>query len=64
MKVDKFYALILIYVTLTFLMGAGAVAAKEGSQIIHDGEYNFLRAQYGEKWAKEDKEIATASFYG
>ena len=59
MKVDRFYALILIYVTLAFLMGAGAVAAKEGGEIVHDGEYNFLRAQYGEKWAKEDKEIDT-----
>ena len=26
-------------------------------KIIHDGEYNFLMAQHGEKWAKEDKEI-------
>jgi arylsulfatase A-like enzyme len=26
-------------------------------KIIHDGEYNFLQAQHGEKWAKEDKEI-------
>jgi arylsulfatase len=27
------------------------------SKIVHDGEYNFLKAQHGEKWAKEDKEI-------
>jgi arylsulfatase len=27
------------------------------SNIIHDGEYYFLEAQHGEKWAKEDKEI-------
>jgi arylsulfatase len=26
-------------------------------EIIHDGEYNFLKAQHGEKWAKEDKDI-------
>jgi arylsulfatase A-like enzyme len=26
-------------------------------QIIHDGEYNFLEATHGEKWAKQDKEI-------
>jgi arylsulfatase A-like enzyme len=25
--------------------------------IIHDGEYNFLAAQHGKRWAKEDKEI-------
>ncbi len=33
-----------------------AACAKE-SKIIHDGEYYFLEAQHGEKWAKEDKEI-------
>jgi len=27
------------------------------AQIIHDGEYEFLRAQYGEKWDAEDKEV-------
>ncbi len=27
------------------------------NQIIHDGEYRFLEAQHGEKWAIEDKEI-------
>lgn len=27
------------------------------NDIIHDGEYNFLKAQYAEAWAKEDKEI-------
>jgi arylsulfatase A-like enzyme len=59
MKVDKFYALIFIYAALAFLMGAGAVAAKEGGKIVHDGEYYFLEAQFGEKWAKEDKEIDT-----
>jgi arylsulfatase len=26
-------------------------------KIIHDGEYNFIEAKHGEKWAKEDKEI-------
>ena len=29
------------------------------SQIIHDGEFEFLRAQHGEKWDAEDKEIDT-----
>ena len=59
MRNNRFYRLILISTALIFLLGAGAVAAKEGGQIIHDGEYNFLEAQYGEKWAKEDKEIDT-----
>lgn len=31
-------------------------AAKE---IIHDGEFNYLKAQHGEKWAKQDKVIDT-----
>lgn len=26
-------------------------------QIIHDGEYEFLRAQHGERWEAEDKEV-------
>jgi arylsulfatase len=26
-------------------------------RIIYDGEYEFLRQQYGEKWDAEDKEI-------
>jgi len=26
-------------------------------EIIHDGEYYFLEARHGEKWAKEDREI-------
>ncbi len=33
----------------------GVVAAKD---IIHDGEYYFLKNQHGEKWAEEDKEVA------
>jgi arylsulfatase A-like enzyme len=28
-------------------------------EIIHDGEFNYLKKQYGEQWAKEDKEIDT-----
>jgi len=27
------------------------------AEIVHDGEYEFLRAQHGEKWDAEDKEI-------
>lgn len=48
-KVDKYYTLILICVSLAFLLGIGAVAAKEDGKIVHDGEYNFLEAQYGEQ---------------
>ena len=33
------------------------MAANAAMEIIHDGEYNFLKAQHGKKWAQEDKEI-------
>ncbi len=49
--------MILIYAALAFLLGTGAAAAKAGDKIVHDGEYNFLVARYGEQWAKDDKEI-------
>jgi len=38
----------------------GMVGLQSGAaadQIVHDGEYTFLKAQYGEQWAKEDTEI-------
>ena len=55
MKVNRFFSL--IYASLIFLIGAGAGTAKEGGEIVLDGEYKFLKAQYGEQWAQEDKEI-------
>ncbi len=36
------------------ISGASIVGAAD---IIRDGEYKYLEAQHGEKWAKEDKEI-------
>jgi arylsulfatase len=33
------------------------MAANAAMEIIHDGEYNFLKAQHGKKWAQEDREI-------
>ncbi|MHC5161085.1 MAG: sulfatase-like hydrolase/transferase [Planctomycetota bacterium] len=33
---------------------SGVIYAKD---IIHDEEYNFLKAQHGQKWAAEDKEM-------
>lgn len=48
-------AIVAAAVGLTLSCGSPeAVAAKE---IIHDGEYKFLEAQHGEKWAKEDVEV-------
>jgi arylsulfatase len=49
--------LIVIYAVLAVLSSTGAMAVKASDKIVHDGEYNFLVAQYGEQWAKEDKEI-------
>lgn len=35
----------------------GAMA--QGKDIVHDGEYYFLKRQHGEAWAKEDKLVAS-----
>ena len=35
----------------------GSPDVSAADPIIHDGEFNYLKKQYGEKWAKEDKEI-------
>jgi arylsulfatase len=42
-------------VALLFVFGAATVQAKD--KIVHDAEYYILEAQYGEKWAEENKEI-------
>jgi arylsulfatase len=42
---------------LVFLLSAGAAPAKEDGKIVHDAEHNILKAQHGERWAKEDTEI-------
>jgi len=41
------------------LMGALTLAtqALAAKPIVHDGEYYFLKSQYGEQWASEDKTI-------
>jgi len=39
------------------LFGVDAQAAGRSSQIIHDAEFAILKAQNGERWAGEDKEI-------
>jgi arylsulfatase len=44
-------------VSLLTLCLVTAVPVIAGKDIIHDGEYFFLKAQHGEKWVKEDKEI-------
>lgn len=45
-----------VVLTLVAVLMLGSQAFAE-QPIIHDGEFQFLRAQYGEKWDAEDKEI-------
>ena len=51
MKLSTWLALML---TFCLVPAAPALAEKD---IVHDGEYYFVKSQLGEKWAKEDKEI-------
>ena len=47
-----------IFTLLAFILCLlGIQMALAEDQIIHDGEFEFLRQQYGEKWDSEDKEI-------
>lgn len=45
------FNLLLAIAAVSLAFPAGA------ADIIHDGEYNFLRAQHGDRWDAEDKEI-------
>ena len=47
-------AIRIAFIGFAGLLLGGAVQAKE---IIHDGEFNFIKTQYAQKWAEEDKEI-------
>jgi len=44
------------HLALASLLFAG-VTAIDASDIVHDSEYYILKAQHGDKWAKEDKAI-------
>ena len=46
-----------IFIMALAFMLAIPLAVTQAEEIIHDGEYYFLKAQHGEKWAREDKEI-------
>jgi arylsulfatase A-like enzyme len=48
------YRLLIIVITLICVFTTLNSWAKE---IIHDGEFNYLKAQHGEQWAAEDKDI-------
>jgi arylsulfatase len=42
---------------LACLLVAIAVPAIAAKPVVHDGEYYFLEAQYGDAWAREDKDV-------
>ena len=42
---------------VSLLVGPAALAQTDQSKIIHDAEYYILDAQYGDKWAAEDKDL-------
>ncbi len=37
--------------------GIVLASATLGAEIVHDGEFNYLRAQFGEQWAAEDVDV-------
>jgi arylsulfatase len=45
------------FITSAVLSVPGLNSVQAADKIVHDGEYNFLRTQHGEKWDKEDVEI-------
>ncbi len=45
---------IFVFALSLAVLATGNVLAGD---IVHDGEYRFLQAQHGEKWAREDQEI-------
>jgi arylsulfatase len=45
------------FLVFAFLMLIPVDSTLAAEEIIHDGEYYFLQAQHGEKWAVEDKEV-------
>jgi arylsulfatase A-like enzyme len=49
--------LLIFLLLMLFLSTNIGFASGQDDGIIHDGEYNFLKAQHGEKWTAEDKEI-------
>ena len=50
----KSIRIVLLVIALCFLSTLRVYAEND---IIHDGEYLFLEAQYGEKWDAEDKDV-------
>ena len=54
-KVKTIYLVLTIFSAVLLFSDVGLAAEK--GKIIHDAEHNILKAQHGERWAKEDAEI-------
>ena len=46
-----------IIIAAALMAAFGSVASAQTGPIVHDGEFNFLRAQFGEKWDVQDVEL-------
>jgi len=49
--------LIMIAIFLLFMSASLAIAKNQSGEIIHDAEYYIIKAQNGEKWKVEDKDL-------
>ncbi|NIS83378.1 MAG: hypothetical protein GTO14_25000 [Anaerolineales bacterium] len=52
-----FSSLFVIFAMTAMVFGSGLVLAQEKGKIVHDAEHYILKAQHGERWAKEDAKI-------
>ena len=55
----KGYTVFGIVAALGVSLSFGSPVVSAADPIIHDGEFNYLKKQYGEQWAREDKTIDT-----
>ena len=53
----KSLSLLSVAISVGLSLSCNSPDASAAKEIIHDGEYEYLKTQYGEKWANEDKEI-------
>ena len=46
-----------IFAFAAAVIGTTIASPALAADIVHDGEFNYLKAQHGTQWAKEDAEI-------
>jgi hypothetical protein len=46
-----------IITTIGLTLSCGSLEVNAAKEIIHDGEYNFVKAQHQETWAQQDKKV-------